>query len=55
MSRFSLIDVGVLQVMWKWFYYSPNTLKEMYERQEMLATKKGEVLLNFPRNLSRTN
>lgn len=29
--------------MWKWFYYSPNTLKEMYERQEMLATKKGEV------------
>ena len=26
--------------MWKWFYYAPNTIKEMYERQEMLAKAK---------------
>lgn len=29
--------------MWKWFYYSPNTLKEMYDRQQKLAEKKGKV------------
>jgi len=36
------MEMFALMVMWKWFYYAPNTLKEMNERQEMLAAKKGE-------------
>mmetsp|Transcript_10360 Transcript_10360/g.24355 ORF Transcript_10360/g.24355 Transcript_10360/m.24355 type:complete len:480 (-) Transcript_10360:53-1492(-) len=34
-----------LMVMWKWFYYSPNTLKEMYDRQQKLAEKKGKTVV----------
>ena len=32
------------QTMWKWFYYTPNTLKEMYARQQQLAEKRGETV-----------
>ncbi len=35
--------------MWKWFYYTPNTLKEMYARQQQLAAKRGETVDQVPR------
>ncbi len=34
--------------MWKWFYYSPNTLKEMYEREVKIQAKKGIVRPRSP-------
>mmetsp|Transcript_9825 Transcript_9825/g.19102 ORF Transcript_9825/g.19102 Transcript_9825/m.19102 type:complete len:482 (-) Transcript_9825:313-1758(-) len=37
-----------LMFMWKWFYYAPNTVKEMYERQQMLAEQKGQEFKRQP-------
>jgi hypothetical protein len=37
------MEMFTLAVMWKWFYYAPNTLKEMYDRQIKLAAKKGDT------------
>jgi len=36
------VEMFALALMWKWFYYAPNTIKEMYDRQIMLAKKKGD-------------
>ena len=35
-----------LALIWKWFYYAPNTMKEMYARREREATKAGEDFEN---------
>jgi len=32
-----------LMLMWKWFYYAPNTVKEMVERQKKLAKTRGDA------------
>jgi fatty acid desaturase len=37
------LEMFALMTMWKWFYYTPNTLKEMYARQKQLAEKRGET------------
>ena len=36
------MEMFALMLMWKWFYYAPNTVKEMYDRQEELAKAKGK-------------
>lgn len=36
------LEMFALMTMWKWFYYTPNTLKEMYGRQKELADRRGE-------------
>jgi fatty acid desaturase len=35
-----------LALIWKWFYYAPNTMKEMYQRKEREAQKAGEDFVN---------
>jgi hypothetical protein len=35
-----------LALIWKWFYYAPNTMKEMYGRREREAKKNGEDFEN---------
>ena len=35
-----------LALIWKWFYYAPNTMKEMYQRREREAKKAGEDFEN---------
>ena len=35
-----------LALIWKWFYYAPNTMKEMYARREREAEKNGEKMEN---------
>jgi len=42
-----------LMVMWKWFYYAPNTLKEMFARQKLLASNRGDNSVVQPFELSR--
>ena len=42
------MEMLALAVMWKWFYYAPNTLKEMYDRQIALAAKKGDTSIVQP-------
>jgi len=42
------MEMFTLAVMWKWFYYAPNTLKEMYDRQIKLAAKKGDTSIKQP-------
>ena len=42
------MEMFALAVMWKWFYYAPNTLKEMYDRQIALAAKKGDTSIVQP-------
>eukprot|EP00960_Hanusia_phi_P049591 759651-Hanusia_phi.AAC.3 len=43
----------IVQVMWKWFYYAPNTLKEMYGRQKILASNRGDNSVVQPFELSK--
>ena len=31
-----------LAMIWKWFYYAPNTLKEMFQRDEDNAARRSE-------------
>ena len=35
-----------LALIWKWFYYAPNTMKELYGRREREAKKNGEAFEN---------
>mmetsp|Transcript_17799 Transcript_17799/g.44966 ORF Transcript_17799/g.44966 Transcript_17799/m.44966 type:complete len:486 (+) Transcript_17799:177-1634(+) len=47
-TAFKYFEMFMLMIMWKWFYYAPNTVKEMYERQEMLAKQKGKTFKRQP-------
>jgi fatty acid desaturase len=42
------VEMMALMVMWKWFYYAPNTVKELYDRQIKLAEKKGDFSITQP-------
>ena len=37
-----------LALIWKWFYYAPNTMKEMYQRREREAVKAGDSSYENP-------
>jgi fatty acid desaturase len=36
------MQVAALSVIWKWFYYAPNTMKELFARRAREAEKRGE-------------
>ena len=36
------LAVGFLMATWKWFYYAPNTLKELFALEKDRAEKRGE-------------
>lgn len=38
------MQMAAISMIWKWFYYSPNTQKEMYKREIELKANKGEVV-----------
>jgi len=38
---FRYVSVVFLMATWKWYYYAPNTLKEMHARLQKQAEKKG--------------
>merc|ERR1712070_345367 len=35
-------QVASLSMIWKWFYYAPNTMKELFARRAREAEKRGE-------------
>ena len=43
-----------LALIWKWFYYAPNTMKEMYARREREATNCLLYTSPSPRDMRRT-
>ena len=36
------MQVAALSLIWKWFYYAPNTMKELFARRAREAEKRGE-------------
>merc|ERR1711990_138776 len=36
------MQVAALSVIWKWFYYAPNTMKELFARRAREAEKRGK-------------
>ena len=40
------LQVAGLALVWKWFYYAPNTLKELFARREREAAKAGDSAPN---------
>jgi|Transcript_1141 hypothetical protein len=40
------LQVAGLALVWKWFYYAPNTLKELHARRAREAEKNGQVAEN---------
>ena len=40
------LQVAGLALVWKWFYYAPNTLKELFARKEREAQKAGKEAPN---------
>ena len=42
---FKFITMGKYMLIWKWYYYAPNTLKEMFNRQNSLAAKKEDSVV----------
>ena len=38
-------QVAALMAIWKWYYYAPNTLKEMYDAQIQRGTEPALPLL----------
>lgn len=47
---FKFITMGKYMLIWKWYYYAPNTLKEMFNRQNSLTAKKEDSIVQ-PFNL----
>lgn len=39
------LTMAKYMLIWKWYYYAPNTLKEMFNRQNTLAAKRGETVV----------
>ena len=36
------LAVGFLMATWKWFYYAPNTLKELFQQEKDRAARRGD-------------